>query len=251
MRKRINLGSHELCMDVLGSGSPDFLCLHGLVDRLEIWDRLAERLSSFGRVARIDQRGHGESDAPTGPYRREDLARDVSAAIRALGVERAILIGHSMGGIVAMTTALEHPGQVAGLVLIGTASQCTEKVADWYERIALAGEREGVSGLARIIYGEKSRKRIEGDAQGIAHVTRTLRSLFHDPLTPKLPAVRCPALLVVGERDQMGPRASSIIAAELPDAELVVIPECGHWAHVDETDAVFEAIRGWVGKRSD
>jgi pimeloyl-ACP methyl ester carboxylesterase len=84
-----------------------------------------------------------------------------------------------------MTTALEYPGRVAGLVLIGTASQCGEKVSGWYERIALAGEREGSRGLARAIYGERSRKRVDGDAQGIAHVTRTLKSLHAHPLVPR------------------------------------------------------------------
>ena len=104
----------------------------------------------------------------------------------ALEISRAILVGHSMGGVVAMTTALAYPDRVAGLVLIGAASQCSEKVAHWYERIARAGETDGTAGLARAIYGERSDKRIAGDARGIAHVTRTLQSLYRDPLTPKL-----------------------------------------------------------------
>ena len=110
------------------------------------------------------------------------------------------------------------------------------------ERIAAAGERDANPGLARAIYGEKTRKRIEGDAQGIAHVTRTRKSLHEDPLTPKLGAIRCPVLLVVGEKDPMGPRASSIIAEGLPDARLEAVPDCGHWVHVDRPDALLDAF---------
>lgn len=238
----VDVGGHRLRMALSGEGPLTFLCLHGLVDRLEIWDRLAPPLSERGRVARLDQRGHGESEAPPGPYRREDLASDVSCVIRELGADPVVLVGHSMGGIISMATALGHPEQVAGLILIGTASQCNEKTAGWYERIARAGEKDGNAGLTRAIYGEKSKRVIQGDARGIAEVTRTLESLYEDPLTPKLSGIACPVLLVVGEKDPMGAKASSIIAAQLPDAELLTVPDCGHWVHVDEPKAVFGAI---------
>jgi len=246
MRGSVELGSHALCYDEAGRGDPPFACLHGLVDTLEIWDRLAPPLAERRRTIRFDQRGHGESRAPAGRCAREDMAGDLVRVLDALDVERAILVGHSMGGIVSMATALAHPDRVAGLVLLGTASQCNERTAQWYERIALAGERDGCEGLARAIYGEKSRKRVRGDAAGIAQVTRMLKTLHTDPLTPKLGAVTCRALLLVGESDPMGPRASQIIAASAPDAELRVLPGCGHRIHVEAADAVLEAIDAWL-----
>jgi len=238
----IDAGGHRVHVDISGNGPPDLVCLHGLVDSVAIWDRVTPSLAERGRVVRLDQRGHGRSEAPPGPYRREDLASDVAAVLADRAIERAVLVGHSMGGIVSMTTALCHPDRVAGLVLIGTASQCNEKVAGWYERIAVAGERDGNAGLARAIYGEKTRKQIAGDAQGIAHVTRTLKSLYEDPLTPKLSAIRCPVLLVVGEKDPMGPKASAIISEGLPDARLEIIPDCGHWVHVEQPEVLLDAF---------
>ncbi len=246
--KLVDVGGHKLRLATAGNGPPDFVCLHGLVDRIEIWDHIAEPLSQRGRVVLVDQRGHGESEAPPGPYRREDLAADVSAVITDLGAEKVVLVGHSMGGIISMTTALAYPDQIAGLVLIGTASQCNEKTAGWYERIAQAGEKDGNTGLARAIYGKKSKKVIDGDAQGISEVTRTLKSLYEDPLTPQLPAITCPVLLLVGDKDPMGPKASSIIAAQFEDSELVTIPNCGHWVHVDEPEAVLTAIDRFVAR---
>ena len=166
--QKIDLGSHTLRLDVQGDGTPVFALLHGLVDTLEIWDEVAPQLANFGRVVRFDQRGHGESSAPPGPYQRLDLARDAIAVLDALEIPRAVLVGHSMGGIVSMATALAFPDRVAGLVLVGTASRCNEKTAAWYGSIAVAGEREGNAGLARSIYGRKSSVQVHGDAAGIA-----------------------------------------------------------------------------------
>lgn len=248
--RRIDVGGHALRCTLAGRGEPVFLCLHGLVDTLSIWDRLAGPLAERGRVVRVDQRGHGESDAPPGPYAREDLAHDAASLLRALAIDRAILVGHSMGGIVAMTAALAHPERVAGLVLLGTASRCSAAVAHWYEQIALAGEQEGLEGLARIICGASSASRVSGDAQGIAHVTRMLRSLHTDPLTPQLGRLACPALVLVGEKDPMGPRASEIIRDALPAglARLEILPGRGHWLHVEAPGEVLRAIDAWRGE---
>lgn len=243
---RLDVGGHELRVDAAGEGPPHFVCLHGLVDTLEIWDPVAKPLSERGRLVRVDQRGHGESDAPPGPYGREDLARDVIGVLDGLAIERAVLVGHSMGGIVSMAAALACPDRIAGLALIGTASQSSEKVVGWYERIALAGESDGTDGLARSIYGDKSKRRVRGDAQGIAHVTRMLKSLHSDPLTAKLGAVSCPALLLVGEKDPMGPKASQIIRDALPNATFAEFPGCGHWLHVEAPDRVIEELDAWL-----
>ena len=147
-----------------------------------------------------------------------------------------------------MQTALAAPDRIAGLVLVGTTSECREKVAGWYERIAIAGEKDGIAGLARAIYGEKSSKEIAGDAQGIAHVTRMLKSLHSDPLTPKLGDIQCPALMAVGEKDPMGPKASEIVHTAMPAgrAELLRVPDKGHWLQLEALVAVVPALDGWL-----
>jgi 3-oxoadipate enol-lactonase len=244
---RVSLDGHSLRYVDTGRGDPVFLCLHGLADTLLVWDEIADRLAARGRVVRIDQRGHGESGAPPGPCTREDLARDAIAVLDALAIDRAIVVGHSVGGIVAMAAALAAPERVAGLVLIGTASRCSERTAGWYERIALAAERDGGDGLVRAIYGENSSRRVRGDAAAIAHVARMLTSLYRDPLTPRLAAIACPVLLLVGEKDLMGPKASQTIRDALPPgrAELEVMPGCGHWLQLDAPDAVIAALDRW------
>lgn len=246
---RIDVGGHALEAELTGAGLLSFVCLHGLADDLGIWKKLAPALAQRGRTVVVDQRAHGKSEAPPGPYRREDLAADVRAVLDAFGIERTILVGHSMGGIIAMTTALAVPDRVAGLVLLGTASQCSGPVAEWYERIAVAAESEGLDGLRRAIFGARSERRIAGDAQGLAHVTRCLRSLHDDPLTPKLASVCCPTLLLVGDKDPMGPGASAIIQKAIPGSVLEVVPERGHWLHVEAPESVLEAIDRFLATR--
>jgi pimeloyl-ACP methyl ester carboxylesterase len=246
----VTIGDHQINVLSHGEGDRHFTCLHGLVDTLEVWKRLAPALEVRGRVTRIDQRGHGASGAPLGPYSRAQLAADVVGVLDAEGIDQTILVGHSMGGIVAMETALAFPERIAGLVLIGTTSECREKVAGWYERIALAGEQHGSAGLGRAIYGEKSNKEITGDPQGIAHMTRMLKSLYTDPLTPKLGDIQCPALLAVGEKDPMGPKASEIVYAAMPAgrAELLRVPGKGHWLQLEAVEPVVAALDAWLGK---
>ena len=145
-----------------------------------------------------------------------------------------------------MTAALRHPTRVVGLVLLGTASQCTERVAEWYERIAQAGEKDGLEGLARVIYGKDSKRKISGDPAGIANVTRTLKSLITDPLTPKLAGLELPALLVVGEKAPMGPKAPEIIRDHLRGSVLHVLSDLGHWTHLEAPDQLIESLDHWL-----
>lgn len=244
---RLDVGGFALRAAASGVDPPPaFACLHGLVDTLEIWDAVAPALSARGRLVRFDQRGHGESDAPPGAYGRDDLGRDCAAVLERSAMDRAILVGHSMGGVVAMATALRFPERVAGLVLIATTSQASERVAAWYERIARAGEADGVDGIRRAIHGEGSARPITGDARGIARVTRMLASLHPDPLTPRLREIASPALVLVGEKDPMGTKASEILARELPCAKLEVVPGCGHWVHVDAPDAMIASLDTWL-----
>lgn len=239
---QIPAAGHRLHVEALGAGEVPFVCIHGLADTLAVWEKLAPSLAARGRVVLMNQRAHGASGAPAGPYRREDLAADVVAVLDAVSAPQAVLVGHSLGGIVAMTTALAVPERIAGLVLIGTASQCSERIAGWYEKIAGAADAGGIPGFLRAIYGKSSTRDLHGDAAGLAHLTRCLKSLYDDPLTPKLSAIRCPTVLLVGDKDPMGPGASAIIQKQIPGAVLEVIPSHGHWLHVDAPDAVLAAI---------
>ena len=79
-------------------------------------------------------------------------------------------------------------------------------------------------------------------------MTRMLKTLHSDPLTDQLTGIACPALLLVGEKDPMGPRASERIAQALPAGAgtLEVVPGCGHWIHLEAPDAIVSALDSWL-----
>jgi pimeloyl-ACP methyl ester carboxylesterase len=241
----VDLGGHSLHVETRGSPPPHWLLLHGLADTLSIWQNLAAGLERRGQVVLLDQRAHGGSSVLSGAICREDLAGDVVAVLDRLGIAKTILVGHSMGGIVAMTTALLAPSRIAGLVLLGTASQVSARAAAWYGKIAEAAEKDGIVGLRRAIFGAASERIIDGDAPGMAEITRALATLHEAPLTPLLRGLRCPTLVLVGDRDPMGPAASEIIQKAVPGSTLEVMPG-GHWLHVEAAERVLESIERFV-----
>ena len=121
LTRAVSKGDHTLRVRSEGAGPRQFLALHGLVDSLDIWQRLAPALASRGRVTRYDQRGHGNSGAPSGPYSREDLAADAVSVLDSLEIDRAILLGHSMGGGGTFHLAIKDPSPWAGLAPIAPA----------------------------------------------------------------------------------------------------------------------------------
>ncbi len=98
------------------------LFLHGFSNDAHVWDRVAPVLAPHYRVVALDQRGHGDSDRdPEGRYDHETMARDANAAIESLGASRAVIVGHSLGGRVAMRFAGLFPEKLAGLVIVDSA----------------------------------------------------------------------------------------------------------------------------------
>jgi pimeloyl-ACP methyl ester carboxylesterase len=238
----IDLGTHKLRVRSTGAGERTFVCLHGLADTLAIWDELATRLEPRGRVVRFDQRAHGDSTAPAGACSRDDLAADLLAVLDRLGIGRAVLIGHSLGGVVALSAALAAPARVAGLVLLATASECDQRAARSYRDIVRAGEVNALEGLARSIHGPTSRNQVEGWAPGITEVARSMIALHTDPLTPRLAAIACPTIVLVGDRDPMGTAPSEALRRAIPGAALEVVSGKGHWLPTEAPDAVANAV---------
>jgi len=95
------------------------LLVHGFGHHAHVWDDLAPELAPYYRVLALDLRGHGDSDRdPAGRYDPETLVRDLDAATQRLGIDRLVLVGHSLGGRVAMRFAAAHPERMAGLVIV-------------------------------------------------------------------------------------------------------------------------------------
>ena len=109
----------KICYDIHGKGNSVIL-IHGFSDRKEHWRAQVGELSKFFKIIRLDNRGAGKSDRPEGEYSMKVYASDVAGLMDFLGIEKAHIIGHSMGGMIAQNFTLIYPNRINKLVLINT-----------------------------------------------------------------------------------------------------------------------------------
>jgi pimeloyl-ACP methyl ester carboxylesterase len=186
---KIRVNALELYCTVEGpADAPAVVFVHGLAASSSVWESQAQRLRDRFRVVRYDLRSHGRSQAAEAACTRSELAHELIGLLDALGIERAFLVGHSAGGVIAMHAALEHGGRVLGLVLVGTASECNDKTAAWYANTAeVAREKGGIEAVRAM--GLRPRADSVPDGLGFAQMALAMRTLNQDPLTPPLRSV--------------------------------------------------------------
>lgn len=228
--------------------APVVTFVHGLAASKDVWAATAQAISSRFGVLCYDLRGHGDSDAVDVPCSRADLARDLLSLLDTLGVPSTVLVGHSAGGVVAMQTAVEYPQRVSGLVLVGTASACNDRTAEWYDATAERARREGGDAAMKAMGVRRGDTQIP-DGRTFAHVALAMRSLNRDPLTDRLRSLRVPTLVVVGEKDFLGVGGSVILSRTIEGAELEIRPGRGHGVYLEEPEWFAERLVAFIASR--
>jgi len=125
MLRKVALRGIEMELDDAGSGERAFVLVHGFTGSRDDFREHVPELARLGRTIALDQRGHGgtTNSGRSDDYTLDGLVADLAAAFDALGLARADLLGHSLGGMVALRFALAHPGRVASLVLMDTSAR--------------------------------------------------------------------------------------------------------------------------------
>ena len=166
------------------------------------------------------------------------------------GVERAVILGHSAGGVVAMQFALDHPQRAQGLVLVGTASECNDRARDFYTELAAIAEARGMEPVYRRLgVGAEQARQSPTDAATFAQVARAMASLNQAPLTPRLKEIACPAMMIVGEKDFLGAGGSVILQRNLPGSTLHIVPERGHGIFLEDPAGFNALLLEFLGRR--
>jgi len=251
----IHANGARLAVDELGSGPP-LVLIHGLgANAGELWQRSLDALTPHFHVVSYDLRGSGRSEVTPGPYTIEGLADDLAALIGELGLERPALMGHSMGGSIALALAARDPGGVRAVVGLGAPTTFPQANRDGLEARAQTVERDGMAAVAETVAGNalapSFRQRdpdgyacfvlmIEGnDPAGYAAQCRALVGL---DLTAQLPRIAAPTLLLTGDRDGVAPEAATqATAAAIPGARYQVVEDTAHILPFERADVV-EAV---------
>jgi 2-succinyl-6-hydroxy-2,4-cyclohexadiene-1-carboxylate synthase len=253
---------------VAGSG-PALLLLHGFTGSGRSWDELTNAAIAAGcTVIAPDLPGHGGTawSAPRASVER--TADDVAALLRALGHERAHVVGYSMGARVALRLAIARPARVARLVLeapsagiADPAQRLARRDAD--EALALGLERDGIAqfvdawermpvlvGEARVGAGARDELRairLGHDPAGLAASLRAAGQGAMEPLHDRLGEVSAPTLVIVGANDAARGRAEAV-AEGIPGARLAIVPEAGHAPHLEAPAAFIRLVLDFVSE---
>ncbi len=250
------------------SGDPAIVLLHGLLFDGGMWRGQVEALAALGRVVILDGPGHGKSE-PAPRFMLEEHADALLDAFGELGIRRAVIVGLSWGGMVAMRLALQHPGKVAGLALLDTSADA-EPLAQRVKFRAFIAMHRRIGfpfslfqrELAPLIFGPRARiespeliaaayrRMMSFDRAGLSRAAIAV-VVHRKKILPDLPRIDTPTLVICGREDQSTPpEQSEAIARRIPRARLELIEGVGHMSALEDPAAVnahlFPFVRGCV-----
>ena len=240
----------EINYSVEGTGTEWITLSHSLSCNMSMWDEQMELLKPKFKVLRFDTRGHGGSSAPAGPYTLDQMADDVHGLFAALGIKQTHWMGLSMGGMIGQTYALKYPGVFKSMILADTTSKRPPNAEQmWGDRVKAVE----ANGMKAVTQGTLERwftapyrakhpdvmARITKDIEStpVAGFAGCCHAIAQIDLMDRLKEIKCPTLVTVGDQDHgTPPEMARIIAANLPGAELKIIPDAAHIANIEQTE---------------
>jgi N-formylmaleamate deformylase len=261
IERTITIGSIDMHVAVRQhSGSPAVLLLHGLYDRWEVWQPLIAALNDSVSIIAPDLRGHARSSHPEAGYTLPDYADDIARLIDALELETPILVGHSLGALIALSVAAENPGRAGGLVMIDPPLRQGEqgrqlleilleaRQADPDETFAIISELYAFSGTEADWQRQTEwlRATAPGAFQGMIDMSDD--DAF-DRYLHLMHRVTCASVLIQADPMSGGvlTDAEAATAIEhLDNGRLVSTPDTGHSVHQDSPDTIAAEIHAIV-----
>ena len=235
--------------------------LHGYLESMFVWDDFVPLLYKRVRVVTLDLPGHGISEVRGECHSMEYLADVVRDALQALGIARCTLVGHSMGGYVAMDIQRLYPETVAGLALCDTMAASDGVGGENRLKMADAAEQtnsvEPVMHFAQPADGDSTVKKTPEfiatmtgwiNEQNPAGLAWRQRMTYGRPELGAVPeTISAPSLVVSGELDpSSNPSVMRPLAERITGAEFIDIPDCGHFSAVEHPDTVARALLSLV-----
>jgi len=206
------------------------------------------------RVVTWDMRGHGASDSPDDPgrYTEADSVEDMAAVLDAIGAQKAVIGGLSLGGYMTLAFHYAHPERCQALILCDTGPGYRNPVGreawnETAERRAVAFEERGLESLGRSPEVEQTRGG-HRSAQGLANAARGMLKQFDARIIEGLPNIKVPVLIIVGANDTPFLAGTDYMAGRIPNARKVVIADAGHASNIDQPEAFNRAVLEFMGE---
>jgi 2-succinyl-6-hydroxy-2,4-cyclohexadiene-1-carboxylate synthase len=250
----------NVCVD--GEG-PAILLLHGFTGSSRTWASHSAAFEEFTTIA-VDLLGHGSSDSPPSPdrYRMEHCVDDLTALLDQLEIERAAILGYSMGGRVALQFALDAPRRLQALVL-ESSSPGIEDDAEREARVRSDGaladdiEQDGIvpfvdhwqaiplfatqNSLPAAVRETVRNQRLQNSTVGLANSLRGAGAGVADPVLSRLGEIEVPTLLIAGALDEKYVALTHKMNEALPCARMEIVPDAGHTTHLEQP-ALFDHV---------
>lgn len=248
----------RLYWKVLGrNDAPGLVLLNSIGTDMDLWDSVIPRLYETFRILRIDTRGHGASSAAAGDYTLPMLVRDVLSVADAAGFGRFALAGVSLGGMIAMQLALDHPGKVGRMALVCTSANMDRTAwTDRVEKVRAEGMESIVDLAMARFFSDDFRARAPAvadtirrqlltmDPNGYAGCAAAIRDM---DLAARLREITVPTLVVTGTRDTSTPfaRHGERLLADIPCASHHEL-DAAHLAPLEAPEALARALLSFL-----
>ncbi len=242
------------CLAFERSGrGPATLLVHGFSLDLDMWREMTPLLAAERSVIAVDLRGFGRSDPPAGPYTH---AADLAALMDGLTIERAAIVGLSMGGGVALDLALTYPGRVTALVVVDATLDGFPWTIDWDLRV----RERSLDEIRRVWLASELLAWPQRDPAVAAWMAQQVSAYsgWHwrhrnphlrpaKPMIERLAEIQAPTLALVGEHDLPDFRAiAEILARDIPGARLEILPGAGHLPPMEAPDRAARAVLAFL-----
>ena len=242
---KIYYAEHDAASAAAQRGTP-IVFVHGAAGSHLVWGAQVRALGEIAHAVALDLPGHGRSPLPG----RDSIAayRDVLLGVLdALGIDRAVIVGHSMGGGIAQTLALSHPDRVAGLGLIGTGARLRVLptildgvLRDFDHTARLVVENSYAAGLDAAMR-ERALAEFRACPASVTHGDFAACNAFD--LLSRVAEIRAPTVVICGRADRMTPvKYSEFLASKIPNARLALVEDSGHSVMIEQPTEVNRAL---------
>ena len=235
--------------------------LHGITDSWRSFEPVLPELPEWIHAFALTQRGHGDAVRPVTGYRPQDFAGDVDAFMDAVGLDRAVVVGHSMGGSVAQRFALDFPERLLGLVLVGARLAWLDhpevvQLGEYLTQIMQDPIDPGfVAEFQKSTLGQPVAPAFFDTVVGesLKVPARVWRDTFRECIAEAdhaglLGGIQVPTLLLCGDRDTFARNGQEALAEAIPGSRLLTYPRAGHALHWEEPERFVADLAAFVSQ---